>query len=327
MAMTSLVPGILFPTTGLVYMHTPVDITTTTHDLRQKFRRASLNGKEWPADSPVSQVYDVKNTSSRLILLNNKLNEEQQKCHLRAHSAADGRRQSIQHSTPERHFRDHSPLPRRHVKCTDSSSPRYRRPRSEANQVMISQLAPTGSQMLPANREQKDMLPTEWHHYSCQGEATHPSHQSTRRSRARTAPPEGFRNAPHMYHPDLTLGQKRYLYEIARVYDMTRMKQLKQAQYVQLIAREQARGFFNPREYAKYLRYIGGPRKRQFGIQDPNIVTVVKNKEQQSKSSPDRQQMQSEWLNKDTGNGNKPTNPAVVSTLNDNAPKVSSSPR
>ena len=40
----------------------------------------------------------------------------------------------------------------------------------------------------------------------------------------------------------MTKGQKLYVNSIARVYDMTNMKQLKQAQYVQLIHREQQRG-------------------------------------------------------------------------------------
>jgi len=40
----------------------------------------------------------------------------------------------------------------------------------------------------------------------------------------------------------MTKGQKRYIHEIASVYDMTHMKQLVQARYVQLIHREQQRG-------------------------------------------------------------------------------------
>ena len=45
-----------------------------------------------------------------------------------------------------------------------------------------------------------------------------------------------------LLHPDMTYGQKRYMNHIARTYDVTMMKQLKQAQYIQLIYREQQRG-------------------------------------------------------------------------------------
>lgn len=50
------------------------------------------------------------------------------------------------------------------------------------------------------------------------------------------------RDKDWLQHPEMTRGQKLYANAIAKVYDMTNMKQLKQAQYVQLIHREQQRG-------------------------------------------------------------------------------------
>ena len=37
------------------------------------FCRSSIPEKQWPPESPVAQVYDVRNTSSRLIILNNRM--------------------------------------------------------------------------------------------------------------------------------------------------------------------------------------------------------------------------------------------------------------
>jgi len=50
------------------------------------------------------------------------------------------------------------------------------------------------------------------------------------------------RDKKWLQHPDMTYGQMKYMNTIARTYDITDLKKLKQAQYVQLIYREQQRG-------------------------------------------------------------------------------------
>ncbi|KAK0058810.1 protein starmaker [Biomphalaria pfeifferi] len=70
--MSSLHPGVLFNNAGLNKRYTALSPLKTEQEHSQRRSVTCGGGQILPKPSPVSKVYDVPNSSSRLILLNNK---------------------------------------------------------------------------------------------------------------------------------------------------------------------------------------------------------------------------------------------------------------
>lgn len=56
-------------------------------------------------------------------------------------------------------------------------------------------------------------------------------------------PPKEFRESYNINHPELSKGQKTYLYEACRTYSIADMKEHKKQQYVNLLKKRKAIGF------------------------------------------------------------------------------------
>ncbi|XP_025089858.1 nuclear speckle splicing regulatory protein 1-like isoform X2 [Pomacea canaliculata] len=82
---------------------------------------------------------------------------------------------------------------------------------------------------------------------------------------------------PVLADPDLSFGERRYLYSVACIYNVNPMKQTKQEQYYQLLYKELMKGYYPSEVHQRYLHYLTSPRKTQFGKLDP---------EKRAKSAP-----------------------------------------
>lgn len=301
--MTSLSPGVLFRTSGLNRTSTPVGPTATPDIIHDTYSKEEHLSGEWPQDSPVSKVYDVRNTSSHMILLNNKSHKYSNR--LRGQAIVKAVRPGSEEEYNSRcTTRASSPDPGRHVpKDSEDYSPRINFDRHEN---CIKSQTPTFSPSRPQSKKgywwkdhkqfrrtpvstgYGDPAHTDWHHYSSQVSCfpewyadTYYTGQNGSRylggQRKRTKSlPVSFRDSVKLQHPELSTGQRRYLANTAHVYSVHRMKELVQDRYQTLLYKQKVlesardRGFFTQEDYQKYLLYINGPRKRQFGIKDPN---------------------------------------------------------
>nr|XP_039274822.1 uncharacterized protein LOC120348685 [Styela clava] len=81
-----------------------------------------------------------------------------------------------------------------------------------------------------------------------------------------TSAPPSMRRNYHLNHPDLSKGQKKYLWSICSAYSTAQMKRLVQDQYLKQCWYEAEKGILRVDDLYKYLRYIADPtkRKRQF---------------------------------------------------------------
>ncbi|XP_071945919.1 uncharacterized protein [Antedon mediterranea] len=82
--------------------------------------------------------------------------------------------------------------------------------------------------------------------------------------------PDAFSNSQLLQHPNLSEGQKSYLWHTASVYSVSNLKQLQQRRYEQMIQHQVDIGLHNPKECERYIKYLLGQRKRQFEI-DPRV--------------------------------------------------------
>ena len=79
--------------------------------------------------------------------------------------------------------------------------------------------------------------------------------------------PKYVRTNPHLKHRELTMGQKQYLWGIARIYSVSKLKKLKQRQYQALLDHEFKRRLEKiglkerekikeMKDYLRYTKYI-----------------------------------------------------------------------
>ncbi|CAG5133182.1 unnamed protein product [Candidula unifasciata] len=100
--MTGLFPGFLFPSSGLNRMSTSGGPGETATQTNRTLERSTVNGRPRPKSSPMSGVYDVRNSSTGLIVLNNKLARKPTGSRLCGQADITWR---IVKPDPERHFR------------------------------------------------------------------------------------------------------------------------------------------------------------------------------------------------------------------------------
>ncbi|XP_022109834.1 uncharacterized protein LOC110989622 [Acanthaster planci] len=82
--------------------------------------------------------------------------------------------------------------------------------------------------------------------------------------------PKSFDESCSLQHPELSKGQKTYLWHTAAVYSMTNLKALQERRYKQLLQHQVDIGFHTQEECDRYLSYLLGTRKRQY-IADPRV--------------------------------------------------------
>ncbi|XP_038054761.1 uncharacterized protein LOC119726979 [Patiria miniata] len=82
--------------------------------------------------------------------------------------------------------------------------------------------------------------------------------------------PISFSESYRLQHPDLSKGQKTYLWHTAAVYSMTNMKALQERRYKQLLQHQVDIGFHTQEECDRYLNYLLGSRKHQY-MADPRV--------------------------------------------------------
>ncbi|XP_067685963.1 dentin sialophosphoprotein-like isoform X2 [Haliotis asinina] len=256
--MTSLCPGPLFTTPGLNQYSTPSSRTSTPSDIDKRFTRVPFNGIPWPKQSPVSRVYDVRNSSTKMILLNNKYSKKG--CRLRGQTLNDG---DIRAPDPSRHSGDSPYVNRKsHVDCLTSATP------------VFQPEVKTGLKW--ANKTQRPPLKFDdgssvnyKRHTACMTSDDLRVMNWQRPRRSYTA--SIIRESQKCKNPlldDLNPGERLYLYSIAKVYSVDSMRRLKQNQYCQLLLKEGQRGGYSDEEYRRYLKYLSSQRKTQQGTCD-----------------------------------------------------------
>ncbi|XP_045173554.2 titin homolog isoform X1 [Mercenaria mercenaria] len=332
--MSSLVPGPIFITTGLNRNSTPTPPNTTPAQLDTKYRRIDYNGHDWPCDSPVSRAYDVANTSTKLIILNNKYGKNG----TRLRGYYTGPKKPERHVDPNRHRAESPRNPRFHTSCLDSSSPKFEptiktelewinsshRPpnaligallslsddhcseldlpvsigkgdekadtvsilsRKADTLSILSRKADTVSinlssvfdmpleEPVTVVKQKKRPLHQAKHsvnprrHATCLSPSNLPAYDDRPRSRMSLPPNKYFTNSEFA---NMSMGEKIYMWSIEKIYNMDKMKQLKQEQYRKLLEMEAKKGQHGYREYTKYMRYINSAKDRSYGTETPS---------------------------------------------------------
>lgn len=206
----------------------------------------------------MARVYDIGNTSTKMVLLNRRLKKKSQ---LRGLTDNNG---EIVAPEPDRHIPD-EPTTNWHFhrNCLNSSSAPYR-PKISLD------LGWVNTQQRPPITFDSGSYVNHRRHTSCCVSSESPLVGWNPHRRPHTSPTreteEELRSMGSMLNdPDLSLGERRYLYSIARIYSMSQMKQLKKDQYSQLLLRELTKGYHSPYEYERYYNYLNSPRKTQCG--------------------------------------------------------------
>ncbi|XP_021346340.1 dentin sialophosphoprotein-like [Mizuhopecten yessoensis] len=259
--MTSLYPGTLFYTPGLNRRSTPTKAGTTSEELSKRYKRLPYNGRPWPAASPVAGVYDISNSSTQLIMMNNKVRKQSK---LRGHN--DPNQESERIPNPDRHSRSSTPVNKEfHTKCLNSQSPRYTP--SICSELEWGTNSPAkfhdGSPVNP-KRHTSCRVPTDPTAFQI-GMLT----ESPRRSSSRLSLPARFQSSPLLTHPELKPGERAYLTHIARIYSAGQMMKLKQAQYNQLLFKEMEKGLYGRDEVMRYGKFINMGKDRQYQMPRP----------------------------------------------------------
>ncbi|XP_052072291.1 serine/arginine repetitive matrix protein 5-like isoform X2 [Mytilus californianus] len=256
--MSSLVPGSLFYATGLNRKHTPTPTTISNEELEKRYAREPFNGRPWPAASPVSGVYDIRNSTTRLILLNNRRKKDSQ---LRGRS--NPRKEEHRYPEPERHSRSSTPVNREyHTSCLDSSSPYYE-PDVDLDMDWLNR------SQRPQNRFAAGSAVNPKRHTSCQVPSEPRAfdirlHSPSGRPNSRTSLPANFGKSPMMGQRQLSPGEQRYFTSISRVYSNNQMIRLKRRQYIDLLNQQLSKGLYTQKEYERYRDFIALGRQRQY---------------------------------------------------------------
>lgn len=65
--------NILFKSTGRTTNYMPISVNTSKNEILEKYARSSFSSaNDWPSESPSAGRYDIKNSDTKLILLNEK---------------------------------------------------------------------------------------------------------------------------------------------------------------------------------------------------------------------------------------------------------------
>ncbi|KAK2161385.1 hypothetical protein LSH36_117g01046 [Paralvinella palmiformis] len=301
MSIVSLNPGPLFNTPGFNQTYTPVALTASERDIKERFQKEQFSKRyDWPPESPVAEVYDIQNSPAKMVLLNNRT-VPRSASHLRGQT--DRVQFRAKTPNPDRHSSEIYPRtnPDRHLACKDSSSPRFvRKPKMEH---MLSRFRCKSA----TKSEEATSYRGSGRHTECRAStaqsrrSSDPAHLTVRKRQRKL--PISMQDNKKLLQTKTCKQNASYLLSIAQVYDVTKEKEYKQSQYKNLVLKELLRGFHNEEECEKYLRYLDGPRKRPFGSVDPSKHQSSRRHSPKRESSPEKKteaQDKSEFRNDGT---------------------------
>lgn len=303
--MSSLVPGSLFYTPGLNRKSTPTPPTVTPDQLDKLYGRQEFDGRPWPYESPVHNIYDVKNTSTKMIILNNKYGKEHTR--LRGYYTGPNIRKSERHIDPQRHSRVNSPRNMsHHERCYNSGTPYFEpdiKPdiewtnQKERPPQSLTDTSEGGEGETPRRLDQVRSAVNQHRHLRCQipSATTHTFDSAGEQSPRPVSRMSRSSLPPHRYfkeYSDLTVGEKLYLWSIEKIYNVKNLKRLKQEQYQKLLELEAKKGqSISYKDYDKYMRYIQSASTRHYGTRSPPSYRAQSAHSSRSKSgtrSPSR---------------------------------------
>ncbi|CAL1536175.1 unnamed protein product [Lymnaea stagnalis] len=227
-----------------------------------KLPRFRFDGELWPTPSPISAVYDVCNSSTRLIILNNKLSTKREGSRLRGQTVVKG---VFDRPQPDRHFLDSPQSAReRHKHCIISESdlfvpifpPSIPYPPVWVKKSKIRDVSSTHSKHHTARSFDKDIK-------RLFDEISRPQKIFTRRETRLSPTMKSLVDDSH-----LPRGERQYLANIAKVYSLDEMRQQKMHQLNQLIYQELCKGSYSSKEITKYHSYFSSqPRNQNIRIE------------------------------------------------------------
>ncbi|ESO97778.1 hypothetical protein LOTGIDRAFT_228342 [Lottia gigantea] len=182
---------------------------------------------------------------------------------LRGQSA---RSRSIVIPDPIRHFLSESPIDRKtHEQCFSTTSSslshysymdnnhRYRLTQGHYSDMDNNQRYRLTQGYIPVNTNR---------HAACSG--PRPIDNERPRTRHRMLSEKTLSKSV-AYCPDLTKGEKLYLYNISRVYSTKNMHDINQRKYATVLSQEEQTGRYKQRDINKYWNYIRSPRQTSWG--------------------------------------------------------------
>lgn len=277
--------NIVFTTPGRNTTYMPIDLNATKEDIFEKYARQSFSTENsWPYDSPTAGYYDIKNCSTKLILLNNQnrwshlrgktkekrdpfikdpyydwveKEEEMNKVRQQKQQLAPAKREA----DPNRHFR-HSSCTYKpdyesdHPKPTKSPLTNLSRPRTTAtNHEMHSHNKENISKEEQQVEEEafRDYLMKIGKRKTGLQDKTH--HKN---------PPDEFMTSYNLNHPQFRNGQRMFVNDLCHIYSSQPSRNAKKDQFINLFlrqkdvdkkCREQFR-YHTREKFGSYLEFI-----------------------------------------------------------------------
>ncbi|XP_038644941.1 protein FAM216A isoform X1 [Scyliorhinus canicula] len=94
--------------------------------------------------------------------------------------------------------------------------------------------------------------------------------------------PTSVENASFLQHPDLKIGQKRYLYSIAKIYSTEQTHRLMQRQYLSMLQHRTQLGYISPHECQKYTDYLSKEFQKEIWKQSSSRLSTAQSSVEQS---------------------------------------------
>ncbi|KAL5017430.1 hypothetical protein ScPMuIL_007019 [Solemya velum] len=221
------------------------------HKQRGDCARVSYNGGRWPYSSPSAGVYDITNTSTKLLLLNNRSRRRENRLRGQNDQSLEDEDRFMD---PYRHSRVNSPVNRiNHAECFNSTQP-YFKPSLKTG------LDWTDITHRPGSQYSEPSTVNPKRHTSCgvptPSLAFEPGVETPRKNRPISVRslPTPFRANPLLVHPDLSPGEKKYLYSIAQLYNVGPLRRMKHKQYTDILFKEMDRGVYTEEEINRKLQ-------------------------------------------------------------------------
>ncbi|KAK6192803.1 hypothetical protein SNE40_004214 [Patella caerulea] len=203
---------------------------------------------------PIQKVYDISNTSTQLILLNNRCGKYENR--LRGQSAKS---RSIVLPDPIRHFSTEYPCDRRvHQKC-------FNEDREMMKSHPKTALAWTNDTQRPAMKFSDDTHVNNRRHMPCQHHDPIDYNFTQPRRRKKRVLSEKVLSKSAAYCPDLTNGENRYLYNISRIYSTKNLQTINKVKYATALDKEERRGLYDQKDIDRYWKYLRSPRQTNLG--------------------------------------------------------------
>lgn len=243
----------------------PINVNTSRGEIMEKYARSSFStANDWPHDSPAAGYYDVKNSDTKLVLLNN----QKTWSHLRGKTKAKHEpfKKDIHYDWVEKEIemkknssneslnksnvlnaRKSVPEPERHFKkagCsyahieeeTNRPSSEYLmlRRRNKSAVPIVSQSEKCMSQTLDKKEEERLENEILLKYLYAVGKRT----TGLQSSNVNRRPPREFLSSYNINHPEFSKGQKLFLNELCSMYSVAPLKESKQQQYIKLFKKQ-----------------------------------------------------------------------------------------